>query len=136
MGGKLNSNNSNYMLVINEIPASVNHPIDDITKGAKNRRPNWSQILKYKKRWEKIVKLAKLRSDLPDFSNTKVEIKFKFYHPVNRKRDHDNYFIAMKGMIDGLFGEDDPEHVSCNFPDFLLDPENPRVEIYITEKSK
>lgn len=122
-------------ITINEVPSSANHPNDEI--GVKeNRRGDWKSLLKYKKRWEKKLLLYKIEHDLPDLTGEQVEIKFKFYHPISRKRDHDNYFIAMKGMIDGLFKEDDSQWVTCNFPDLLIDKDNPRTEIWIKIKKK
>jgi len=122
-------------IVIPEVPASANHPIDDElnSSGTHSRRADFKQLRDYKQRWEKKVKMYKLENDVPDLNGKKVEIKFRFYFDKGRKRDHDNYYLAMKGMIDGLFKEDDSEWVRCNFPDFLIDKANPRTEMEIQE---
>ena len=120
-----------YTLIIPRVPASFNHTMDDYTSNARNRRNSSKQIQRYKKRWERIVMSAARNAELPNFSDYKCEIKFIFYHPVNRKRDHDNYFMAMKAMIDGLFEDDDSEVLKTNFPIFRKDPKNPRTEIII-----
>lgn len=121
-----------YKIVLDEVPRSANNPDDTFEgRGYELKRASGASLVKYKKHWEKKLKFYRIENDLPSFDKQKVEIKFKFYHPKNRKRDHDNYFIAMKGMIDGLFKNDDSQWVVCNFPDLLVDPKEPRTEIYI-----
>ena len=124
-----------FKLVIDEVPGSVNHPDDDLKLEGNNRFPSWDKLSKYKKRWERYAKAAAFDADLPEYKHKKLEVKFKFYHPTSRKRDHDNYFIVMKGMVDGLFDEDDSQVLRIHYPDFLKDKEDPRVEIVVSEWS-
>lgn len=121
-----------WVITIPEVPASVNHPIDDLITNAKNRRATEQEIKKYKRRWQNKIALVRFdRDDLPSFNEMKVRVKMKFYFDVGRTRDHDNYFIALKGMTDGLFKKDDAQNVEQWPPDFLIDKANPRTEIHI-----
>lgn len=118
-----------YKIIIPEAPNSANHPNDDIEKNTKDRHMTWQRLWLYKKRWE--IKARLYKANLPNLNGKKLHIKFRFYFKRSKKRDNDNFFIVMKGMIDGFFEEDDEQNLKCDFPDLLIDRENPRTEIFI-----
>lgn len=66
----------------------------------------------------------------------KVSCLYKFYHPVNRRRDDDNYIAAMKSARDGiveagLVTDDRHEQWVNEGAEFHKD-ETKRVEIVLT----
>jgi hypothetical protein len=117
-----------YEIIIPDVPSSANHPSDDLGE-KKNRHMGWGKLASYKTRWENKARVYK--QSLPSFDGVKIRVKFQFYFAQSRKRDNDNFFVAMKGIIDGFFEEDDSQHLVCDFPDFLIDKENPRTIILI-----
>lgn len=67
----------------------------------------------------------------------RVEVASTFHHMTKRRHDDENSMVSIKpaydGIVDaGLVEDDDSEHMRKLPPTFLIDKEDPRVELTIT----
>jgi len=65
-----------------------------------------------------------------------VDVSPYYFHKDKRRRDEDNFQAMLKGTYDGIVDaglvlDDDSLHMHKHTPTFLVDKENPRVEIVI-----
>ncbi len=68
----------------------------------------------------------------------RVTILATFYFKTNRRRDDVNHLAMLKAAYDGIVAsgllvDDDFTHLQTLPPKFLIDRENPRVELLITK---
>lgn len=97
---------------------------------------------KLKTRWEDLtysyVRQLVQEKELPEPFRHKIGIEFRFYFQTIRRRDYDNYFLACKGIMDGLvkadvLKDDSTDDVEQDGIRFYKDPDSPRVEVEISE---
>lgn len=88
----------------------------------------------------KYKSLAKSAAESLQISDTwqKATIKATFYHKTYRRRDDVNHLAMLKAAYDGivqsgLLFDDDSTHLVTLPPTFLVDRENPRVELLVTK---
>jgi len=67
----------------------------------------------------------------------RASVKIVFYHKDNRRRDEDNLIASMKPYIDGivyagLIADDSHKNLIRLPVEFLIDKEDPRVELVFT----
>lgn len=126
---------NNYKLVIPYAPDSINQVV---TYGKKE-----GDILSLKHKWQKvthtIVDQALWDGGLPSKFKGRISVFFKLYFKTERQRDGDNYAAMCKGIIDAfvqkrLIVDDNSEYVDDDGRRLRIDPERPRVEVYIREK--
>jgi hypothetical protein len=88
-----------------------------------------------KKLTTSVALLAKVQKLVPVLGS--VQVDFYWYEP-NRRRDPDNIQVGMKFVLDGLvlggiLPTDGWGTIKGLSSRFLLDPENPRVEVQIEQ---
>lgn len=125
----------NYKITIPGQPDSINQ----VTSYGKNE----GDLMHIKKKWEKIA-FVQLQEELtedrlPIKFRGVIGLHFKLYFELNRRRDDDNYTLMCKGILDafvkmGMIEDDSNEFVQDNGRRLIIDPERPRVVVYITEK--
>lgn len=123
-----------YKFTIPVTPDSINK----VTKYGKTD----GDVLHLKKKWEKIA-IMQLQHEinegrLPKEFKGVIGLHFKLYFEFSRTRDDDNYTLMCKGILDafvrvGLIEDDSNEFVKDNGRRLIVDPDHPRVDVYITE---
>lgn len=100
-------------------------------------------VVKLKKKWERIamtfIEQAIDDHELPHKLVGRVAFFFKLFFAVKRNRDGDNYEAMCKGVVDAfvklqLIPDDNADFVDDDGRRLRIDPERPRVEVYITQK--
>jgi len=126
---------NNYKFIIPYSPDSINSVV---TYGKKE-----GDIVVLKHKWQKLahteIERAIAAGDLPTKFKGRVAFFFKLYFETIRSRDGDNYASMCKGIIDAfaqkrLIPDDNAEFVDDDGRRLRVDPERPRVEVYIREK--
>lgn len=89
------------------------------------------------KRYRKIAREATEEECIESAPWGRVEVASTFYHKTQRRHDDENSMVSIKpaydGIVDtGLVPDDDSKHMRKLPPTFLIDKENPRVELTIT----
>lgn len=124
-----------YKLLIPFAPDSINKVI---TYGKKD-----GDVVVLKHKWQKIahtlIDIAITDGTLPDKFKGRVAFFFKLYFTTNRERDGDNYEAMCKGVIDAfaqkrMIRDDSVQYVDDDGRRLRVDPERPRVEVYVKEK--
>lgn len=124
-----------YKLLIPVAPDSINKVV---TYGKKE-----GDILVLKHKWQKEthtwIDIAQNKGELPMKFKGRIAFFFKLYFATKRERDGDNYAAMCKGIIDAfvqkrLIADDSAEYVDDDGRRLRLDPDQPRVEVYINEK--
>lgn len=123
-----------YKITIPQSPDSINI--------VATYNKTFTDIIALKKKWQKIaapiINIAIENGELPKRFKGVVEFFFELYFETKQSRDEDNYYLAVKGMVDafrniGLVEDDDHDHVHQNGLRIYHDKDRPRTEIYITE---
>jgi len=124
-----------YKLIIPVKPDSINR----VVKYGKKE----GDIVHLKRKWEKItmryIERFIVDNELPLKFKGIIGVHFKLFFETRRERDGDNYSLMCKGILDAfvalsLLPDDNYNYVEDNGRRLVVDPERPRVEIYITEK--
>lgn len=124
-----------YKIILPYYPDTINK----VTKFGKSE----GDLVGLKKKWERrmIIAINDLQTDskLPKIFRGTIGIHFKLYFEYKRTRDGDNYTLMCKGLLDAfvrsrMIIDDNEEFVQDNGRRLLVDYNQPRVEIYITEK--
>lgn len=126
---------NHYKLLIPVPPDSINKVI---TYGKKE-----GDIVVLKHKWQKVahtcIDEAIINGELPEKFKGRVAFFFKLYFQTNRERDGDNYAAMCKGIIDAfvqkrLIQDDSAEFVDDDGRRLRVEPDRPRVEVYVKEK--
>jgi Holliday junction resolvase RusA-like endonuclease len=97
-------------------------------------RQHWTTRSKEVARLSADLTMLRLAHKIPTVAKPRVQVVY--YFPTKRRRDADNY--APKYLLDGLrysgiIADDNSEVLQLPQPEFHVDRERPRTEIYITE---
>ncbi len=89
------------------------------------------------KKYRRLAKEATLGERVDSAPWQKAVVTPVFFHARKGRRDDDNFVGSLKAVYDGivdagLLPDDDSEHMTKMPPKFLVDKENPRVEITVT----
>jgi Holliday junction resolvase RusA-like endonuclease len=126
---------NNYKIIIPYAPDSINQVVQ---YGKRN-----GDVVMLKHKWEKVANFIIDQNvwdgNLPDKFRGRIGFFFKLYFKTERERDGDNYTLMCKGIIDafvkkGFIKDDNARFVDDDGRRLRIDPEAPRVEIYIKEK--
>lgn len=126
---------NHYKVIIPYAPDSINQVVQYGKKSG--------DVVMLKHKWEKVAHFIIDQNiydgNLPDRFHGKVGFFFKLFFKTERERDGDNYTLMCKGIIDafvekGFIEDDSARFVDDNGRRLRIDPESPRVEIYIKEK--
>jgi len=124
-----------YQIVVPYAPDSINQVM---TYGKEQ-----GDILVLKHKWQKIAHTVIERNIneglLPVKFNGRIAVFFKLYFRTNRERDGDNYAAMCKGIIDAfvqkrMIRDDSSDFIDDDGRRLRIDPDRPRVEVYIKEK--
>jgi len=126
--------NQLYKIIIPVIPDSINE--------AMSYQDSWASLAVIKKKWEQLARVTirekVAEGSLPSKLREPITIKYKMYFTSKMRRDPDNYFLMTKGITDalvreGLIADDDYTRLRFNGIEVIIDPDRPRVEMFIFE---
>ncbi len=88
------------------------------------------------KKWKRLTQEAIEHENLETIPWTYIVVYARFFFRINRRRDDDNAKASLKCVYDGivqgrLVVDDQPKYMKKNDPEFFIDRENPRLELYI-----
>lgn len=105
-----------------------------------NDRHHWTQKARTTRQMRLTAHLLAANAHIPPLGRATIETVW--YPPDRRRRDANSLVLLTKASVDGLvdagiWPDDDPAHVAAEtYRIGATDPDNPRIELTITEETE
>lgn len=103
----------------------------------KLNRMHWAERKRHKDLWAEEIAVAAIEAGRPRFRRPLIQLRL--YYPTQRRRDPDNAIggpgkLILDGPREaGVIEDDNSQAIQLMPPVIAVDPDDPRVEIVLTE---